>query len=160
MSRCTGCSPQAKLAFGRTLRKITPEIQNYAARIPINHVGYRTKADEICLTIKGVEHYLFGTTDAKTCFLHAQDLSDRKEGTDAARLLWQSVNRAGKYPTEFTTDCLGSCGVAHHIVLESKNSFDEHCTHVADPDAATRNKKSSGNSTCNLRSNWDQCGTV
>ena len=107
-------------SVGKTLKKYTTAIQNYTLRIPINHVGDRTRGDELYLKIKGVEHFLFGATDEKTRFFLAQDLSDRKEGTDATRLVLQSVNRAGKYPTEFITDCLGSYKTAYRTVLAPK----------------------------------------
>ena len=121
----------------RTLDRFTRILYGFTVRIPISRVGDRTRADEIQEYIGGHRRYIFGATDARTRFLSAQDISDRKEGADLIRMLQQGIDRTGKMPTELVTDVLGSFRVAFNVLMAQKNALDDHCVHIADPDAAT-----------------------
>ena len=112
----------------------------YTLRIPLNHLGDRVRADEIIEKIGGKDHYIFGSTDAKTRFLLSQDISDRKKGADVTRMLMQCILRAGKDPVELITDLLASFQVAFEALLAPKNALDDHSVHIADPDSARKSK--------------------
>ena len=92
----------------KTLKKYTFLLFCYTLRIPLNHLGDRVRADDIIEKIGGNDHYIFGSTDAKTRFLLSQDISDRKKGADVTRMLMQCILRAGKDPVELITDLLAS----------------------------------------------------
>jgi transposase-like protein len=63
-------------------------------------------ADETCLKVGGRNEYMWNMLDSKTRFLIATQVTERRSGTEARRIVRESVQRAGKRPRRWITDGL------------------------------------------------------
>jgi len=65
-------------------------------------------ADETCLKVAGRNEYMWNMLDSKTRFLIATQVTRRRSGAEAQRIVRESVRRAGKQPRRWITDGLSS----------------------------------------------------
>ena len=125
----------------RMVKRFVPIIGGLTSAMPICSVGDRFHADELFTRIGGEMHYIFGMTDHATRFLLAWDVSETKDGYDAARLLESAGIRAGKIPQELVTDALSSYHAAYERLYAPRNPLDVQCVHVADAGLGKPDKK-------------------
>jgi transposase-like protein len=87
--------------------KYTKVMQEYLNKIT-PQVGDAWRADEVFVKIRGELKYVFSLMDDETRFWIAQEVSDRKEGTDASGLFRKGKEVTQIKPKVIITDGLGS----------------------------------------------------
>ena len=68
----------------------------------------RWHADETCLKVSGKNEYMWSMLDSKTRFLIATQVTTRRGGKEAKRIVRQSFHRTGNQPRIWITDGLSS----------------------------------------------------
>jgi len=91
----------------RWIRKYVVLMSRHVDRLKPQLSG-RWHTDETCLKVGGRNEYMWNMLDAKTRFLIATQLTKRRTGAEAERIIRQSVQRAGKQPRRWITDGLSS----------------------------------------------------
>jgi transposase-like protein len=91
----------------RWIRKYVALMGSHLDRLKPRLSG-RWHTDETWLKVGGRNEYMWNMLDAKTRFLIATQVTKRRSGEEAERIVRQSVRRAGKKPNRWITDGLSS----------------------------------------------------
>jgi len=75
--------------------------------------------DETCLKVGGRNEYMWNMLDSKTRFLIATQVTKRRTGAEAQRIVRESLRRAGKQPRRWITDGLSSYRKAESDLTEN-----------------------------------------
>ena len=93
-------------------------------------VGEQWHADEVMLTIGGVDMYLMSMIDGMTRFWLSFDMALSKNTADARILFRNAMSLAGKIPSILVTDKLAAYARAYLDEYAAKNDFHKQCYHI------------------------------
>jgi len=117
------------------IRKYIELIDLYASTLHPD-VGKNWNADETKLNVNGRHELLWNLLDSTTRFLIASQLTLRRRGKEAKRLIEKAISRARMQPTALTTDGLTSYDTALGEIQPENGKRIKHVANVALKDGA------------------------